>query len=107
MTDQVAILADIRPGKRAELERVLAQGPPFDLTKEGFEHHEVFLGDNEVVFVFTGPGAARELQRLAAGSELAHRDDDAERDSGRASPAAADLQLGAAALRNRCEFTTG
>jgi hypothetical protein len=73
MTDQVAILADIRPGRRAELERVLAGGPPFDLSKEGFEHHEVFLGDNEIVFVFTGPGAASELQRLASGSELAAR----------------------------------
>ncbi len=70
MTDQIAILAEIKPGKRADLERALAQGPPFDLAKEGFEHHEVFLGDTDVVFVFTGPGAASQLRRMAATPEL-------------------------------------
>jgi hypothetical protein len=73
MTDQVAILAEIRPGKRAELVRLLAQGPPFDLEDEGFEHHEVFLGDTDIVFVFTGPGAAAQLQRLASTPDLARR----------------------------------
>jgi hypothetical protein len=70
MTDQIAVFAEIRPGKRADLERALAEGPPFDLEKEGFEHHEVFIGDTDVVFVFTGPGAASELRRLAATPEL-------------------------------------
>lgn len=70
MTDQIAILAEIRPGKRADLERMLAEGPPFDLRKEGFEHHEVFMGDSDVVFVFTGPGAASQLRRMAATPEL-------------------------------------
>ena len=70
MTDQIAVLAEIRPGKRADLERALAEGPPFDLDREGFEHHEVFVGDTDVVFVFTGPGAAAELRRLAATPEL-------------------------------------
>jgi hypothetical protein len=70
MTDQIAVLAEIRPGKRAALERSLAQGPPFDLGKEGFEHHEVFVGDTDVVFIFTGPGAAGELRRIAATPEL-------------------------------------
>jgi hypothetical protein len=73
MTDQIAVLAEIRPGKRAALEHALAQGPPFDLEKEGFEHHEVFLGDTDVVFVFTGPGAAGELRRIAATPELFRR----------------------------------
>ena len=73
MTDQVAILAAIRPGKRAELERLLAQGPPFRLEEEGFEHHEVFLGDSDIVFVFTGPGAPATLQRLASTPDLARR----------------------------------
>ena len=70
MTDQIAILAEIRPGKRADLERMLAEGPPFDLTREGFEHHEVFMGDSDVVFVFTGPSAASQLRRMAATPEL-------------------------------------
>jgi hypothetical protein len=70
MTDQIAIVAEIRPGKRAELERVLAAGPPFDPAAEGFEHHEVFLGDDVVAFVFTGPGAASELRRMAGTAQL-------------------------------------
>ena len=70
MVDQIAVLAEIRPGKRGALERALEQGPPFDLGKEGFEHHEVFVGDTDVVFVFTGPGAASELRRIAATPEL-------------------------------------
>jgi hypothetical protein len=70
MVDQIAVLAEIRPGKRGALERALEQGPPFDLGMEGFEHHEVFVGDTDVVFVFTGPGAASELRRIAATPEL-------------------------------------
>ena len=66
MTDQIGILAEIRPGQRPALERLLQEGPPFDLAAEGFEHHEVFLGDTEVVFIFDGPGARTQLQRLAA-----------------------------------------
>jgi hypothetical protein len=70
MTDQIGILADIRPGQRPALERLLQEGPPFDLAAEGFEHHEVFLGDTEVVFIFDGPSARTQLQRLAATRSL-------------------------------------
>jgi hypothetical protein len=70
MTDQISVIAQIRPGKREELERLLEQGPPFDLAAEGFERHEVFLGDNDVLFVFTGPGAMSQLQRMAASRAL-------------------------------------
>jgi hypothetical protein len=66
MTDQIGIAATIRPGRRRELERMLAEGPPFDPAREGFEHHEVLLGDEDVVFVFTGPGARSQLERMAA-----------------------------------------
>ncbi len=66
MTDQIAILAQIRPGQRPALEHLLENGPPFDLAAEGFEHHEVFLGDTDVIFVFTGPGALSQLERVAA-----------------------------------------
>ena len=70
MTDQIGILAEIRPGQRPALERLLQEGPPFDPAAEGFEHHEVFLGDTEVVFIFDGPGARTQLQRLAATRSL-------------------------------------
>lgn len=70
MTDQIGILAEIRPGQRPALEALLQEGPPFDLAAEGFEHHAVFLGDTDVVFIFDGPSARTQLQRLAATRSL-------------------------------------
>jgi hypothetical protein len=70
MTDKISVVAQIRPGKRAELERLLEQGPPFDLEAEGFERHEVFLGDTDVVFIFTGPGAMSQIERMAGSRAL-------------------------------------
>jgi hypothetical protein len=66
MTDQIAIVAEIRSGMKPALEKRLQDGPPFDLAGEGFERHEVFIGDTDVVFVFTGPGASSQLARMAA-----------------------------------------
>ena len=65
INDRVAILAEIRPGKRADLERALAHDHRLGLPGESFEHPEVFLGDTEVIFVFTGPGAASRLREIA------------------------------------------
>jgi hypothetical protein len=70
MTDKISVIAQIRPGKREALERLLEKGPPFDLEQEGFERHEVFLGDSDVVFLFTGPGAFTHLERMAASRAL-------------------------------------
>ena len=65
INDRVAILAEIRPGKRADLERALEHDQPLGLPGKSFEHPEVFLGDSEVIFVFTGPGAASQLREIA------------------------------------------
>jgi hypothetical protein len=70
MIDRISVIAQIRPGKREELERLLEKGPPFDLEAEGFDRHEVFLGDSDVVFVFSGPGAVSRLERMAASRAL-------------------------------------
>jgi hypothetical protein len=70
MTEKISVVAQIRPGKRDELARLLEQGPPFDLEAEGFERHEVFVGDTDVVFIFTGPGAVGRLERMAASRAL-------------------------------------
>jgi hypothetical protein len=70
MTDKISVIAQIRPGKRDELERLLEKGPPFDLEHEGFERHEVFVGDSDVVFLFSGPGAFTQLERMAASRAL-------------------------------------
>ena len=70
MTDKISVIAQIRPGKREQLERLLEQGPPFDLEAEGFERHEVFVGDSDVVFIFAGPGTVTHLERMAASRAL-------------------------------------
>jgi hypothetical protein len=63
---EVAVLAEIRPGKRDQLLRVLAQGPPFDPAESGFDEHAVLVGDRDVVFLFRGPHAEASVHKLAA-----------------------------------------
>ena len=63
---QAAIIAQIRPGKRAELKLLLRQGPPFDLEQQGFTRHEAFLGDTDLVLVFAGPQPVTDAQRLVS-----------------------------------------
>jgi hypothetical protein len=64
MDDQVVVVGTIRPGKRAELEHMLAAGPPFDLATSGFTNHYAFVGDRTVVFVFEGAEAHQHLRDL-------------------------------------------
>jgi hypothetical protein len=52
------------------LARILEKVPPFDLEAEGFGRHEVFLGDTDVVFIFTYPGAVGHLEQMAAARTL-------------------------------------
>jgi hypothetical protein len=67
MSTRVAIAARIRPGKREQLARRLAEGPPFDLADRGFTRHQAFLGDQTVVFVFEGIGALERVNDLSRG----------------------------------------
>jgi hypothetical protein len=72
-TTQIAITAQIRPGKREELARVLAAGPPFDLAAQGFTRHQALLGERTIVFVFEGSralGHVRDLSRSLPMREL-------------------------------------
>jgi hypothetical protein len=62
---RIAFVAEIRPGRKAELERLLAAGPPFDLAGAGFEHHRVFVGDRDAVFLFEGVNPLKAVQALA------------------------------------------
>ena len=65
MTHRVAVAARIREGKRDELSRRLAEGPPFDLAARGFTGHQAFLGEHTVVFVFEGAHPHSDLRDLA------------------------------------------
>jgi hypothetical protein len=55
--DRLAVAAHLKPGSRRKAEALIAEGPPFELNGSGFRSHGVYLSDEEVVFVFEGPGA--------------------------------------------------
>ena len=70
MNSRIAVAAKIRPGKRAKLEQMLSEGPPYDLADAGFEHHQVYLGDEAVFFLFEGGSPVTTVKRLAAERSL-------------------------------------
>ena len=59
------VVVPLKPGARARVEELLAQGPPFDPRAAGLESHQVFVTDDEAIFVFEA--AERDaLDRLAS-----------------------------------------
>jgi hypothetical protein len=50
--DVVAVVLPIAEGKHKQVRALLAHGPPFDPETVGLVRHQVFLGAQEVVFVF-------------------------------------------------------
>jgi hypothetical protein len=48
----IAVVLPLKPELRARAEELLAEGPPFDLRAAGLEAHQVFVSDEEIVFVF-------------------------------------------------------
>lgn len=72
MAHQIAVVADIRRGKRQQVEEMLDQGPPFSLAEHGFTRHHAFLGDTDVVLVFEGDHPLGDARRLAASLGLSH-----------------------------------
>lgn len=60
-TKPAAVVVPLRQGKRDEVALLLEQGPPFDPNEAGLERHQVFLSDQEAVFVFDlAPGSSFE-----------------------------------------------
>lgn len=56
----------LRSGAAPKVAEILREGPPFDLSETSLERHEVFLGSDEIVFLFEGPNAETEARRLLA-----------------------------------------
>jgi hypothetical protein len=52
--ETAAIVVPLRPGSRTEVEALLRNGPPFDPGKLGLIQHEVFVSEDEAIFVFHG-----------------------------------------------------
>jgi hypothetical protein len=58
------ITARLKRGSEPMVREILRQGPPFELASSSLERHEVFLAQDELVFLFEGPQADREAMRL-------------------------------------------
>ena len=52
--ETAAIVIPLRPGSRPKAEALLRSGPPFDSSRVGLVRHEVFVSEDEVIFVFHG-----------------------------------------------------
>lgn len=53
------IALELTPGSRAQVEELIAKGPPFDLAEAGFARHSILLGNDRAVFVFEGEDVER------------------------------------------------
>jgi hypothetical protein len=58
---RLVLVVPLKEGKHARARKILAEGPPFDLEEMGFERHQVFLTEREVVFVFEAAGPSATL----------------------------------------------
>lgn len=66
---RLVIVVPLREGTKERARELLEEGPPFALDETRLERHEVFLTDQEVIFVFEAPGDEPPLQ-LEAGNPL-------------------------------------
>jgi hypothetical protein len=62
--ERIAIIARLLPGSRDRAAEILAKGPPYGLALAGFHRHSVYLADEAVVFVFSGPRIEGLVRRL-------------------------------------------
>src|SRR5687768_10786899 len=60
------ITARLREGSAETVAQILREGPPFVISETSLDRHEVFLSEDEVVFLFEGSHAEDEAMRLAA-----------------------------------------
>ncbi len=67
---KLAIVVPIAEGQRETVRAFLAEGPPFDLAGAGIDRHEVFLTEDEVIFVFGAPDGLPTLERILAEPEF-------------------------------------
>jgi hypothetical protein len=66
----VVVVVPLKPARRARAAALLAQGAPFDPEEAGFESHDVFLTEREVIFLFRGRQVTEAVRRLAGAPEL-------------------------------------
>jgi hypothetical protein len=52
--EKAAIVVPLKPGSKTAAEALLRHGPPFDPSRLGLARHEVYLSEDEAIFVFQG-----------------------------------------------------
>ena len=62
---RVAVVVPIRRGTAEAAQRLVAEGPPFDLERVGLERHHVFVSEREVIFFFEGDSATAAVDALS------------------------------------------
>lgn len=67
--ERVAVIVPLRKGKREKAEWLLDKGPPFDPERMGLERHEVYLTDQDAVFIFNA-ASGFSLQRLLSDTKV-------------------------------------
>ncbi len=67
---KLAIVLPLDLGKRDVARAYLDEGPPFDLRAAGVDAHEVFLTDEEAIFVFGVPDGPATLERILADEDF-------------------------------------
>ena len=56
--DELAVVVPLKPGCLPRARKLLEAGPPLDPAKLGLSSHNVYLSEDEAVFVFCGPNVS-------------------------------------------------
>ena len=67
---RLVLVVPLRAGAVARARELLAEGPPFELATTHLERHEVYLTEQEAVFVFEAPGETPPLELEAGNPSL-------------------------------------
>jgi len=59
-----AVVVPLAEGKADVVREFLLEGPPFDPAEVGLEHHQVFVTDEEAVFVFETVAGVQGFEQL-------------------------------------------
>jgi hypothetical protein len=62
LSGRLVVIAPLKRGAVERARQLLEDGPPFDLERTRFDAHEVFITEQEVVFLFEGPADSLTLE---------------------------------------------
>jgi hypothetical protein len=70
--EQISVVVPLKPGCRSRAQELIAAGPPFDPAALGLRSHQVFLHEQQVVFVFAGADVRAKVERAMRAPTLWH-----------------------------------